>query len=468
MPMQTTVAVLSTHRHPRLRYTLAEIGRDLGQRWRLFTDESKWRQSTADARVSYGAQVTDARALHVFARDFLTGKAPLEDDLSVINNNGLPTFFNAAAGWPGDLTFDVFACIFYALSRYEEYGDVPKDSHGRYSATTSHAGRHGYLHLPIVRQWCGLLLERLVASNDNFPPSTAPAYYFQPSYDIDLLWAYRHRGLRGAASGVKDLLTGHAGRAARRLMGANEDDPYDTLLSLLDMHEEVARASTVHHQAGPPLDGRHAKSIITPKPRVFWLLTDRKDRRDINPYPIPEPQKEMMRAVAGRAEQGIHPGYLTYRDPEVLRRELDRFKAILGVTPTQSRQHFLRFSLPETYRNLHGVGVRSDHTMGYADAIGWRAGTNLPFNWYDLEREKATYFQIHPFAAMDVTLKDYLGLDPAAASAAVLELARPIRRLGGPFTLLWHNSSFSEAHGWAGWRLAYRQLVEELTSTPTT
>jgi hypothetical protein len=119
--------------------------------------------------------------------------------------------------------------------------------------------------------------------------------------------------------------------------------------------------------------------------------------------------------------------------------------------------------MPETFRQLRLAGITHDYSMGYADAVGWRAGTNFAFPWYDLEREEATSLTIHPFAAMDVTLKNYLHLDPAEAEQTVLTLANGLQPFGGPFMLLWHNTSFAGIYGWGEWREMFGGLVEQLS-----
>lgn len=417
------IAVLSSHRHPRLRYVLKEVGRDLGWRLQLFTDRERWKQAPAEARAKYGKIATTLPATSWPSHPFLAGGVPAE-----------------ALWHKAELADDTdhLAAIFYALSRYEEYEDFIPDGHGRFPASQSRAFQSGYLHRTVVREWAAKIAEGLRQDFPNLPPPKQRDFLFRPSYDIDLLWAWQYRGVRGIASGGKDLLTGHLKRAAQRFLGAAEQDPY---------------ASTL-----PNILALHPRS----RPNFFWLLADNGDIRDPNPYPIPEPQQQLIKELSAKVIHGIHPSYRSSDQPELIRQEKERLTKITGLSPVHARQHFLRFRLPGTYRNLRLAGIKNEHSMGYADAIGWRAGTNLPFYWYDLEREEATGLIVHPFAAMDVTLKNYLGLGPTAAREAVLALADSIRPYGGEFPLLWHNSSFAETYGWSGWWEMYEELVREL------
>ena len=99
--------------------------------------------------------------------------------------------------------------------------------------------------------------------------------------------------------------------------------------------------------------------------------------------------------------------------------------------------------------------------MGYASLPGFRAGTTLPFRFYDLSHEQETSLLIHPFAMMDVTLQQYAGLAVHEATEQVKRLIGKVRSVQGIFTSLWHNESLSEQSEWKGWRNVFESMVEE-------
>ena len=421
-------------RHPRLRYVLRVVGDDLGYTFRFHNDRSVFPRPPDRYAVHYASEGHPALPHH----PFLSGKelSPACTALRT-DEEGLPVFCQTPSG-P-----DLLACIFFALSRYEEYQPHTPDAHGRFPAAAGHARQHGYLYRPVVREWTAALGRRLRAWFPDLPPPREHAFQFRPSYDIDLLWAYRYRGWRGSAHLLKDALTGHPRRAYHRLRASDRHDPFFTL----------DRLTLLHH--------KHRL-----RPTYFWLVSDGTLREDPNPYPIPERQRELMRELDGQATQGLHPSYRSSVDTDLIATERDRLQLLLGRPVTASRQHYLRFRLPGTYRALLDAGITDDYTMGYADDVGWRAGTNLPFPWYDLERERETSLTVHPFAAMDVTLRQYLGLAGGAAGEKISELRSALNPHGGPFMLLWHNSSFAEDYGWAGWWEMYAALVAELAASP--
>ena len=102
--------------------------------------------------------------------------------------------------------------------------------------------------------------------------------------------------------------------------------------------------------------------------------------------------------------------------------------------------------------------------MGYPDQVGFRAGTSQSFYWYDLENDLQTKLRIHPFCVMDVTLKQYLKLNPEQAFRQVQQILVQLKALRGQFTIIWHNSSFYGREGWVGWKKLYQDILKEAFS----
>ena len=436
MPEQPTITVRSAVRHPRLRYVLRVVGEELGYRFRFENDRSVFPAEAPAHLITYGGSGDHSLPAHPllagrtydFAREQADFREAADGELSMCHTEEGP---------------DLLAAIFFCISRYEEYEPFTADAHDRFPAAASHASRYGYLHRPVVREWIAALGRRLREWFPDLPAPPVQPLAFQPSYDIDLLWAYHHRGWRGLASGVRDAFTGQVGRTVARFTGTAERDPYMTLPFLQTLHQQY---------------GLHAT--------YFWLVSDRSHPHDTNPYPLPPAQLEWMRRLDQSATTGLHPSYAASCDPDMIGMEKARLEECLDRPVERSRQHYLRLRIPDTYRNLLQHGIRADYTMGYGDAAGWRAGTNRPFPWYDLAKENATRLMIHPFAAMDVTLRNYLGYTAEEAQGEVLKIHAAALPYGGPFMLLWHNSSFAPEYGWAGWKEMYVDLVERLTAPP--
>lgn len=421
---------------PRFRYVAEILFRHLLPcSYRLTTDAGEWLRHQGP-RLQYGGRRLHASAVFIPAGALLqeTGLHSLSP--TVFRYDGLPAFFREETP-DTDFPFDLPAVFFYLLSRYEEYLPFRPDEHGRFPATQSLAFREGFLEQPLINQWSRRLEQSLMRRFPAWKPAPA-VYSFQPTYDVDLAWAYRHRGLlRQAGGALRDGWAGRRRELLRRvqvLLGRCHD-PFFTFDELDRLHDRFQL-----------------------RPRYFFLLAD-PGPYDRNIRPDHPAMVALIRSLDRRYELGIHPSYRSNSEERALRQEIGRLQAITGRPVYAGRQHYLKVHLPTTYRRLLAAGLRTDYSMGYADRPGFRAGIATPFPWYDLERETSTELMLHPFQVMDVTLKNYLGLTPQEAKAFLPPLIEPIRQCGGTFTTLWHNSSFSPIDGWDGWREVYEQLI---------
>ncbi len=424
---------------PRLRYTMELLfGHLLPCAYEIIGNKKDYR-SYEGPRLNYSRQRLEEKELFLPAGGLLfeAGVRSLLVGLYREAGPAGPALFPRS--YPGvDLPFDLPAMVFYLLSRYEEYLPFAPDRHGRFPATASLAGQQGFLDRPVVDEWAGRLAALL---QRRFPgwADRRSGYRFLPTYDIDLPWAFRHRSLyRQAGGAMRDFLYGRTAELQLRyqVLSRSIPDPYYTF---------------------PYLDQLNKKYALQP---VYFFLLATPGAYDPNPAPGTPALQELIRDLAQRYRTGIHPSYFSSEEPRRMRREVDRLRRITGAPVRRSRQHFLRFRLPHTYRSLLDCGIRQEYSMGFADATGFRAGTATPFPWYDLEEEKETDLMIYPFQAMDGTLRHYLKLSPDAALERLQMLARRTKAVGGRFSTLWHNSSFSMLGGWSGWQAVYEELVK--------
>lgn len=370
--------------------------------------------------------------LRIPASDFLFDTQPRSPAPEVVRVEGLPALFPVEGANDAWQPFDLFAFTFYLLSRYEEYQPFAPDAHGRFPSSESLACRHGFLELPILDIWLSKLADQLNARRQHFS--------FQPTIDVDQMWAFTHKPLRRKIGGLAlELLSGRFWKALQRISvwAGWAKDPFDSFQLLRELHSRI-----------PPL--------------FFFLVAD-PGPFDVN-NPVDDPAfGQVVRQVADWSEIGLHPSYKSADEPETLPREKQRLERISGMEIGKSRQHFLRLALPTSCRHLLKAGIREDYSMGYADAPGFRAGTAVPFRWYDLEREMPTELKIIPFQAMDVTFRLYLNLSPEEAVARVLSMCEKVAETGGVFVTIWHNSSFDEKGDWKGWTQVYANLLTEIS-----
>src|SRR5213079_764648 len=97
-----------------------------------------------------------------------------------------------------------------------------------------------------------------------------------------------------------------------------------------------------------------------------------------------------------------------------------RLDAVIGGNVVGGRQHYLRFRVPETWREWEAAGLRYDSTMTFAGHEGFRCGTSHAYRPFDLEEDRELMIEELPLVVMDGTLRLYRGLTAAEAMDSVL------------------------------------------------
>src|SRR5208282_674445 len=121
---------------------------------------------------------------------------------------------------------------------------------------------------------------------------------------------------------------------------------------------------------------------------------------------------------------------------------------------------FLRWE-PQTWIEWEILGLAYDSSVGFADRIGFRAGTCYPFRpWILSEHRESKLLEI-PLLAMDEIFYSHQKLEPAETLVKLRELVARCRAVGGVFTLLWHNTRIVHR----GFLRAYETLLDELAGT---
>jgi len=416
----------------RIQYIFHFILSDiLGIGFRLTTD-ARDLFTAEDAGLNYSPEDIPG-ALWVRPAGLLnqTGTGAAEPEIRV--SKGKVLLFPSSRGYP----FDLFSAAFYLVTRYEEYRSAARDRHGRFPAQASLATRMGFLGEPVVDGWA---FELLAALRSMFPQlkHTRRQVAFLSTIDIDVAWAYRGKpAWRIMASTLGDLFSGRFARLKQRFMvvAGKQPDPYDVYDYLLAVHERY----NIH-----PL---------------FFFQVGNYGRYDRN-VPAGEPAyRRLIRQLMERGTIGLHPSYVSAGNEKILRKEISTLADVTGMPVVHSRQHYLKITLPDSYRHLLKNGIREDYSLGYASLPGFRAGTCTPFFFYDLENESQTLLKVFPITFMDGTLNEYMHLSPDEAVVTIRGLIDKVRKVNGTFHSLWHNHSLSETGHWKGWRKVYEEML---------
>ncbi|MFT4757274.1 MAG: hypothetical protein ACI91R_001927 [Vicingaceae bacterium] len=336
------------------------------------------------------------------------------------------------------LPFDVFAATFYMLSRYEEYLPHMRDQYDRFMAKDSLAAKEGFLQVAIVDRWM-ILLKGVLQKQFSELKFPERKYDYIPTLDIDNAYAYKHKGLlRTIGSLGKTLLTfdfSKLGAQFQVLFGVKKD-PFDTY------DYQLALQRKFNYKA------------------IYFILIGDYGLNDKNLSFENRYFKSLIKAISDYAYLGIHPSFGSNKQLSKLQVEINRLKDIIKTDVKRSRQHFLKLSLPETYRNLLEADIEEDYTMGFASELGFRAGTCTPYPFYDLDGEVECKLTVFPFHVMEATLKYYLNLSPEQAIFQSKQIIDEVKAVEGTFISLWHNESLSNEGEWVGWRTVYEKVVE--------
>jgi hypothetical protein len=332
----------------------------------------------------------------------------------------------------GQLPDDDLAAGFFHLARVEERNG-PRDEHGRFRAEWS---RLDPLDPPLER-----LRQRLGVADRSFSVAL--------THDVDNPWRWTRIGVRGSAARLK-----------RNVLGAR--------LGPAVREATALAAAPVHRVRGTDPNWRFEQIVAEERRRgahgsTFFVLAGHHDPHD---GPAPETYDELRPQLVGTlqelgAEIGLHGSYTAADDPARLADEKAQLEALAGPVAGH-RYHYLR---GDPHRNIAQLPFRYDTTLGFPDALGFRAGIARPFHPWDFERDAPADVLEIPLAAMDATLAEerYLGLSAKRAKPRLNALLDWAAANGGVFAVLWHPDRFDPLSS-GGWDRLYSTVLEGVQS----
>ena len=119
------------------------------------------------------------------------------------------------------------------------------------------------------------------------------------------------------------------------------------------------------------------------------------------------------------------------------------------------------FDPEKTVSVLEESGIKYDSSLSFAEQIGFRRATCYPFYLFNFEKDRISPVIEIPLIVMDSTLsnKKYIELSPQVSLPLIINLVDEIKKFEGVFTILWHNTSFSE-YKYTGWKDLYISTLD--------
>ena len=430
--------IYSQKKTPRLQYICSFIFNELLGIDFSITQNKNEAINFSGAFINYSSEIFSKKQFNIIPASFLFEADIAQQPVSCFETNQYKAFFKTENA---DFDFDIFAASFYLLSRYEEYLPHEKDIYGRYAHENSLAFKEDFLKYPLINIWLHDFAARL---NNKFPSLKyrCPSFQFIPTYDIDIAFSYKGKGLVRNAGGIlKSLSQFHLTEVKERievLLGLKKD-PFDTFSWLDTLHQQF-----------------HLN------PLYFFLAAKKNGIYDKQVLPQHRSMQRLIKKIAGKYSIGIHPSWQSGDDFSLFRKEVDCLEKISGKKITLCRRHYLRFNLPGDYQKLIEAGMFTDYSMAYGSINGFRASVANPFYWYDLEKEEITKLRVHPFCYMEANSIYEQKNTADEALNEMLHYAKVCKQVGGVFYTLFHNNILAEIPSFSGWRKMYAVFLKKL------
>ncbi len=424
------VLLYATANSPRLQYACDFIFKEMmGIGYSITTSLQEFINSK-DAKLNYSLYADESSFTLTPVR-LLFEKSIAPQTIECFEINGHTAFYKTA---PCDFPFDIFAASFYLLSRYEEYLPHQKDIYGRYGHENSLAFKQGFLHLPLINIW---VKHFAAALQIKFPmlAVTWPAFKFIPTYDIDIAYSYKHKGfVRNLGGFIKSPSFNRL-----KVICGFKKDPFDTYKKLDFLHQKFQL-----------------------KPVYFFLLAASRTRFDKNIAPGTKAMVALVQQHAKKYTTGIHPSWQSGNGTAILKSEISRLQTLTGSPVNISRQHYIRFNLPEGYQRLLSAGITAEYSMGYGSINGFRASTANAFWWFNLKKNEVSNLRVHPFCFMEANALYEQHLTPDEAFKEMLQYLKICKKTNGALITIWHNHMIGTDKLYHGWGKMYEAFLQEI------
>ncbi len=340
----------------------------------------------------------------IFQDELLLEDSIQQQKLFISKENDIPVFFQTDKNF--EIRFDIFAAIFYLITRYEEYLPHEQDEHGRYKSSNSILSNAAFNFSPIVEIWLDYFKQELVKQ---FPGITFNNHEFeyQPTFDIDNAFQYLGRNWLHKPPNIFN-------NNCRSALLKKSKDAFDTF--------DFIQQEIIKNQHQP----------------IFFFLMSDEDKHDSNVSPNSTLLYFQINALS-KFQIGIHPSYHATTS-EKIKLETTRLFQILDKPITISRQHFLRIKFPETLFNLMQNKIEIDYSLTYPDVIGFRAGYSREIIFFDLTKNEPTNFTLQPSSWMDATFEYYQN---NLTNDEILDKFLPffylLKKINGKLVPIFHN-----------------------------
>lgn len=321
---------------------------------------------------------------------------------------------------------DFLSTCFYMLAMVQEYGEEQHDKFGRFPHSLSFQKHFKCTEHALVTQYFHEVLKASTVFSKELSASDAASRVFL-THDVDSI--YETSGLN-----AKQLLKGMKPLAASK--------------ALFSSKVSKAEQSELREMSSLEKDKGWSSSF-------FWLTTrETFDGVAHGDYDLTDPHiKSLLSDLAGQGHQnGLHKSFASS--------SFDQELSLVPGGQAISRNHYLRFSLPEHFDQLEASKVQLDLSVGFAEEIGFRNCYGKVYHPWNLRERKAYGFKILPLQIMDATFIHYHGLKGEEAFEQIRSFLQR-NKVESDLCILWHNLYFGSLR-FADFKTTYLRVLEFL------
>jgi hypothetical protein len=356
-------------------------------------------------------------------------------------------------------THDYIKSSFYFFSFIQELDTSQLDNLGRFSYSNSIQKRLNCITIPVVNYYFEIILQgiELFCNHHNFifkRRRLFERFGFFLSHDVDRIAFYYWRV---TAYKIKQLL-GLAPLSYNRLLTFKlflkgllflinpfpQKDPYWNFEEMIKFEKELGIHST------------------------FYFLHN-ENRKTASNYKLGDKKiKTLIKTLKDSGfEVGLHGTISSATNRESMLQQVKSFVDELDYAPLGIRQHFLCFSNPLTFKLQEEAGLKYDTTLIFAEHEGFRNGYCYPFYPYDFENEKKMNILEIPLLFMESGALKYRNLSFDEIKQSVFNLIDEVKKFGGIFSMLWHNSNLND-YEYPYINQFYNKLLKEIIAMAPT
>lgn len=331
-------------------------------------------------------------------------------------------------------TFDLVASTFFWLSGWQEHTIKRRDRHGRFPYTASLQHAWDIVDQPVVDQYRNLLADMLRQLGVSVTRRHwgGRDWALCPTHDIDYLKKWRPGII------YRELVTHFLSNRLRQPLGKRWD-------RLSTGYKELLSGRDSYRQSFERIQQEEEKRGVG---ATFFIKTGAHGPQDVYYSPSNRYLKQRIKALQASAfEIGLHPSYHAATHAGYMSEERRRLQQFTDQRIRSVRQHYLRYQAPLTGRLHIGNGFQLDSSMGFAEHEGFRRGTCMPFQMFDIAANRPLDLWQLPLVVMDSTLFGYRNLTVDEALVRTKQLMQTCKQYGGACVALWHNIIYDPIDG---------------------